>query len=293
VHHLLLGGVQHPLADVYAGRSDADAAPLFRELWLDHHDEVLAVISSRHTQTNEIGRTAAIVPALRWAAERLGEPLALVDVGASAGLNLLCDRVRIDYGAHGETGPADAPVTVGCRILGGRPPIRGTAPVIAARAGLDREPVDLDDDDATRWLLACVWPDTGRLERTAAALELARGLRPVVHEGDAATDLAPLLAALPDGVLPCVTTTWVLAYLGPAQRTAVVEQLARAGRERPVVWISAESSGVVEVFAPGPPPEHDTVTPTLLGAVIFDREGAHPTELGWIHPHGAWLDWRA
>ena len=96
VHDLLLSGVEHPLAEVYSGSSSADPVPLFRDFCLTHRDAVQALLVSRHTQTNECGRSAAIVPALRWVSEQLGEPLALVDVGASAGLNLLCDRYRLD-----------------------------------------------------------------------------------------------------------------------------------------------------------------------------------------------------
>src|SRR5207245_11305897 len=90
VHYLLLEGLDHPLADVYAGRTAADPAPLFRQLCLDHRHAAAELLAHRHVQTNEVGRSALIAPALAVVAARLGEPLALVDVGASAGLNLRC-----------------------------------------------------------------------------------------------------------------------------------------------------------------------------------------------------------
>jgi hypothetical protein len=292
VHYLLLGGLDHPLADVYAGRSSADPSPLFREVCLTHCDEVLALLASRRTQTNECGRSAVIVPALAWVAAHGGEPLALLDVGASAGLNLLCDRYRIDYGPAGVTGPPDSPVRIDCRVLNGRPPLAARRSALAACIGLDRAPVDLHDPDAARWLLACVWPDTGRLERTASAIALAREAEPEVVAGDAVADVVSLLGRLPTHATPCVSTTWILAYLTHEQRDAFVEQLAQFAARRPLTWISAEAPGVVECIEPGEPPGHDPTTPSLLGAVRFDEDGVTPTMLGWVHPHGRWIDWR-
>ena len=73
-HYLLLGGLDHPLADVYAGRSDADPGPLFRDLCLAHRAEVLALMETRRTQTNEVGRSAVIGPALTWVASACRSP---------------------------------------------------------------------------------------------------------------------------------------------------------------------------------------------------------------------------
>ncbi len=293
VHYLILGGVDHPLAEVYAGTSRADPAPRFRDFCLTHRDAVLELLATRHTQTNECGRSAAIVPSLTWVARQRREPLALVDVGASAGLNLLCDRYRIDYASAGATGPADSSVRIECRVLGGSPPIAARAPELTARLGLDREPIDLDDPDATRWLLACVWPDTGRLDRTTAAIDLARDRKPVVVEGDAVDDLAGVLERLPDDALPCITTTWTFAYLSSEQRDAFVEELTRLGAHRPLAWITAEGPGLVDRFERGEPPHHDLTTPSVLGVEVFDGRRSAPTMLAWVHPHGHWIDWRA
>jgi hypothetical protein len=293
VHSLLLAGLAHPLADVYGGSSSADPVPLFRDFCLTHREAVSVLLASRHTQTNECGRSAVIVPALSWVSERHGRALALVDVGASAGLNLLCDRYLLDYGPAGTTGPSDSPVRIDCRVVGGEPPIAARAPRFVERVGLDREPIDLDDADSARWLLACVWPDTGRMERTAAAIALARMVTPEVVRGDAVRDVTALLDGLPDDTVACVTTTWAFAYLGSEQRDAFIEQLALAGATRPIAWISAEAPGVVDFFSAGEPPGHDLMLPSVLGVVVFDGGAGKPTMLGWVHPHGRWIDWVA
>jgi hypothetical protein len=204
VHHLLLGGLDHPLAAVYAGTSPADPGPLFVDLCLAHRGQVLSLLATRHTNTNEVGRSAVIGPALTAVAGRLGAPLGLVDVGCSAGLNLRCDHYRLDYGSAGVTGPPDATVRIECAVTGGEPPIAPRLPPIGARVGIDRQPVDLTDDDAYRWLLACVWPDTGRLPRTRRALDALRNSPPHVVAGDAVDTVSDVVLGLEGDVVPVV-----------------------------------------------------------------------------------------
>ncbi len=206
VHYLLLSGLQHPLADVYAGRSDGDPGPLFMDVCLGHREAIVKLLATRHTNTNEVGRSALLGPALTEVASRLGQPIGLVDVGCSAGLNLLCDRYLIDYGPAGVTGPAEAGVRLSCQVVRGSPPIAGRLPPILARVGLDRDPVDLRDDDSVRWQLACVWPETARLARTRMALEQARDARLHIVRGDAVDALPDLLGALPSECVPVVVT---------------------------------------------------------------------------------------
>jgi len=294
VHDVLLAGVEHPLADVYAGRSAADPAPLFLELCRSHRDDVAARLATRHIQTNECGRSAVIGPGLTWLAARLGEPLALVDVGASAGLNLLCDRYRLDYPRHGSTGPASSPVRIRCEVIGGDPPIAPHLPALAARVGIDRSPVRLDDPEDARWLLACVWPDTGRLERTAAAIRLAQEDPPTVVAGDANDTLPGVLATLPAGAVPVVVTTWAFAYLQAEDRARFAATLLRESAHRPLAWLSAEGRGTVELLdnADAPPmPASEAPVPDLLGAVVFEGGRHHADVLGFVHPHGSWLTW--
>jgi len=293
VHHLLLGGLDHPLATVYAGESDADPGPLFVDLCLQQRDALLPLLATRHVNTNEVGRSAVLGPALTAVAARLGEPLAHVDVGCSAGLNLLCDRYLLDYGPAGTTGPSDAPVRIECRVARGRPPIAPLLPPVVARVGLDRAPVDVTDDDDARWQLACVWPDTGRLGRTRLALEEARRAPPTLVRGDAVEGVGPAIASLPDDAVAVVTTTLVVAYFSPTQRAGFRDALAAASHPRPVAWISAEGQGVVDVVPSAAAPSDDQgVEASVLGLAVF-RDGAVDARvLGYVHPHGSWIDWR-
>ena len=293
VHHLLLGGLDHPLAAVYAGESEADPGPLFVDLCLENREVIVELLATRQVNTNEVGRSAAIGPALTVVASRLSAPLGLVDVGCSAGLNLLCDRYRLDYGTAGATGPARAPVHIDCEIVGGSPPIEPTLPTISARIGLDRAPVDLRDPDQSRWQLACSWPDTGRLERTKLALDEARKESLTVIRGDAVEAVGGLVESLPRDATATVTSTWVVGYFSLEQRAAFRDALAAASASRPVAWISAETHGVIDLIpSEGIPSDSGGMEWSVLGLVIFRNGEPEPELLGCVHPHGSHLDWR-
>src|SRR3954464_11444140 len=138
VHYLVLGAPDHALAAVYAGESDADPGPLFVDLCLNQRDAILELLANEQVNTNEVGRSAIIGPALTAAASRLAAPLGHVDVGCSAGLNLLCDRYPLDYGPACVNRPGGPAVSIQCDVVSGSPPIAPVLPTIAARVGLDR-----------------------------------------------------------------------------------------------------------------------------------------------------------
>ena len=300
VHYVLLAEPDHPLARIYASADlhavdAADAASLFVEVCRSRRAEIEVLLRTRHTNTNEVGRSAVLGPALTEVASRVGAPLALVDVGCSAGLNLLCDRYRLDYGREGSTGPADAPVDVTCELLGdGRPPIPPSLPPIVARVGIDVDPVDVGDDDQVRWQLACVWPDTGRLARTRAAIAEAARAEVRIVDGDAVATIASVVGDLPGDAVAVVITTWAFAYFAREHRQAFIDELRALGRSRPVAWVSGEGAGVVSYFeGVVPPVDAMGTTASLLGLVVFDGTEEHATLLGFVHPHGRSLEWRA
>jgi len=292
-HYLLLEGAGHDLADVYAGRSTAAAAPLFRDLCLGHRDELVEVLNARTVQTNEVGRSALFGPALTWAAG--GEPVHLVDVGCSAGLNLLCDRFRLDYGTFGVSGPEDSPVRVDCTVTAGRPPIAPTLPVIAGRVGIDLDPPDLTDADDVRWLLACVWPGTGRFDRAAGAFGIGRADPPPVVRGDALDVLPEVLDGMGDGLL-VVVNSWSYSYFPVERRQEYVDILTEAGRHRRVVWLVMDIPGLVDLVDPVDrvAPRTGSPEPDALTGVVFEGAETPRAELlAFVQSHGRSMSWRS
>lgn len=294
VHELVLLGAAPDLAEVYGNRSTADPFATFRAAALEHRDVLLPRMASQFTNTNEVGRSALIAPALAHLAAGWGDRWALVEAGASAGINLRYDRFHLDYGPSGTLGDPGSPVRVACTDRTGTLPVPAAMPRPAERVGLDRNPIDLGDDAARRWLLACTWPDTGRLERTAAAHQVVADDPPRMVAGDIVEDLPTLLAATAPDLPVVVLTTWVVGYLTPDHRTVLAERLAAASTSRPVVWLSGEGPGSVTPLGEVDlGPADDGTAPSVLGAVTYEGGRQVGTEvLAVCHPHGRWIDWR-
>jgi hypothetical protein len=251
----------------------ADIAGL-RDLVRQRPAELSAVMLARRTQTNEPARCATLLPALA----QLPPPLALIEVGASAGLTLLVDRYSYDYAGHRIAGQDPRAPTLRCEPRG-PVPLPARLPAIAWRAGLDLNPLDVRRDDDVRWLSCLVWPGEGdREQRLATAVAAARRDPPVVHRGDLIDDLPALAARAPAGTTLVVYHSSVLAYVTPERRVA----FAGLVRGLADVWLSQEGpavlSGVPVAAYPGDP-------------YLLVRDGRTPLALA--DGHGTWLRWLA
>ena len=202
---------------------------------------------SRTTQTNEPARCSVLLPVLA----RLRQPLALLEVGASAGLCLLPDRYGYDYGTQRiEPANARAPVFP-CKVTG-QVLLPETVPHIVWRRGLDLNPIDLRPEDGAAWLENSVWPgQQERTQRLRAAITIARRELPTVVKGDLLTDLEPLAATAPQAATLVVFHTAVLAYV--ATRIARDRFAEAVGRTK-AIWISNEAPSVFPSFAERAPP---------------------------------------
>jgi hypothetical protein len=243
-----------------------------RDLVSHNRAELSAVMLARRTQTNEPARCATLLPALA----QLPPPLALIEVGASAGLTLLFDRYSYDYAGHRIAGQDPQAPVLRCTPRGPAP-LPAQLPAITWRAGLDLNPLDVTSDDDVRWLSCLVWPGEGdRGQRLAAAVAAARRDPPVVHRGDLLTDLPALAAQAPAEATLVVYHSAVLAYVAPQGR----RQFADTVRGLGAVWLSSEGPGVVP----------DLPLPDCQGApFVLARDGRTP--LAITDPHGTWLQW--
>jgi hypothetical protein len=297
VHDLTLREPGLDLASIYRGGS-ADPWPPFRRILLDRRDELATSVRERSIQTNEVGRSAMLVPVFTWAHQSVGadRPLALVELGPSAGLNLLFDRYHVEYSDGRQAGDPSSGVRLTCELLGtGHPPLPTHPLPIAQRTGIDRAPIDPRDPTATRWLEACVWPDVpDRLARLRAALSMARTEPLPIWRGDVLDLLGAVLDSLPDDTVPVVFSTWVLAYLDAAGRQAVHDLVDQRGAARDVALLTAEYPQVTPWVTPSRPAGVDDDTDATFVAASVWRDGVeHSASIAWTHAHGAWLDWMA
>lgn len=304
VHHLLLAGVQHPLAAYYPSVAGVGARPIddelfpaFADLVAGRRAEVERLVRERTTQTNEAGRTILTYPALALVGRESGAPLALLEVGASAGLNLHPDRFRYRIGDR-QVGAREAEVEVACEVEGDlRPPTGEGRLAVAWRRGLDLNPLDVRDPATREWLRALVWPEhADRLAILDGALSIARRDPAPVERGDLLHDLPRVAQRAPRDSALTVLSTWVLAYVAAERRPELVATLARiaADRDRPVWLVACEAQAVLAGLEVGlaQPPADGTGGPSLLSLHRFDPAGGSVHALlARCQPHGRWIRW--
>jgi hypothetical protein len=258
--------------------------PAFRSRVVENWAQISAEMRVRRTQTNEPARCATLLPLLA----SLPQPLALLEVGASAGLCLLPDRYRYDYRSGAPIlGAADSPVLLRCLVTspsGTQAEAPSELPEVVWRMGVDIAPIDVRDASATRWLEALLWPGEGdRLERLQAALEVARSDPPPLVQRDLATGIGDLVAAAPGGATVVVFHTAVFAYLAADARAAFAAEVGSL----PVVWLSQEGPSVFSDIAAQIGADELAHNE---GRFALSHDGA---PVAWTDPHGAFLRWRS
>ena len=138
-------------------------------------------------QTNEVGRSSVLLGGYAHIAARFGLPLALYEIGASAGVNLFADHYHYELGNGLTYGNAAAPVRLSSAWSGALPPLDN--PIrIARRSGMDLAPLDARDPVQRTRMLAYIWADQPeRRTRATAALETVAASDLHIETGDAAT----------------------------------------------------------------------------------------------------------
>jgi hypothetical protein len=245
---------------------DPDA---FRDFTVASWAAIEPEIRARATQTNEAGRCAVLMPVLAT----LPQPLALLEVGASAGLCLYPDRYGYRYG--------DLPVGSGepileCALTGVAPP--DEPPEVVWRAGLDLNPLDVTDPADSAWLDSLIWPEHAhRRARLRAAAAVAAADPPLLVRGDLVDDLPALAAQAPAAATLVVFHTSVLYQVPPDRRAAFVDVV----RDLPGHWIANESQRVLgHEGLPDPPWD------SAVHLLTLDQK-----PLAWCRPHGQAMSW--
>jgi len=278
VHFLLLEPVRHDLSSFYASLSAAprppgDAHRAFRDFVLSNAGRLIPLLETRITQTNEVGRCSFLFPAFAFVQQQVGgRPLALIDVGCSAGLHLRWDRYRYDYGVQ-QVGDPDAAVTITCEIVGARvPPLPRVFPECTFRSGIDLSPIDLRDSIERRWFDALIWPEhANRRQLAAAAIDGLLSDPPRIVKGDAIEMLEPELQRIPSDAAPVVYNSAALCQGGPRDEAAIAKVLTDFSLRRPLHWLHCENEEV------------------RLRAI--DRGHLTDIKLANKDGHGRWLEW--
>lgn len=285
VHYLLLDGATSTLMHYYASLIDEPhppngAYPHFREFCLTHEHEIRDLMATRLVQTNVVERCSYLLPAFSLIADETpGTALSLIDVGASAGLNLLWDQYQYVYGGRSHAGLATSPVRIWAEVRGDHePPIPQDFPTVAFRAGIDLHPVDLTDPEAALWLRALIWPEhEDRATQLNAAMSLARVDPPEVIKGDATEILAEVVEQAPTESTLCIFHNSALIYFPKADRRRFREVIGELSVTRDIYWLSAEGRWGYDYIV--------LELAKVRGGTMTGRE------LAKVDHHGRWLEW--
>jgi hypothetical protein len=284
VHRLVLERQAPALALTYpsvGGTGDREGAWIaLREVFAAHRDELRRSLD-RAPQTNEVGRSAALIGGLLHLAADDDRPLRLVEIGASAGLNLRADLFRVELADGRSVGPATSPVVLRDPWRGSVPPLHPRLEVVE-RLGCDVAPLDPTTTEGRLRLTSYVWPDQPeRLDRLRGALQLAAEV-PATVEAVGAADFLDRLA-LQDGTTTAVWHSVMWQYLDPADRARAEERLAELGA------LASDRAGfarlLLEPRRRTPGGEHEFLV------VLQSWPGGDERLLGSAVPHGLPTTW--
>jgi hypothetical protein len=289
VHRLVLEGRAPDLAAFYpsaGGSFSATAAPKAAEALLSalaEDRDAIAYGLTRPVQTNEVGRSRALMLGFLEVAEHTGLPLRMLEIGASAGLNLRWDRYRYEGGAGASAfGPVNSPVRFEPAYRDD-PPALGRLAVVVERRGCDGSPLDPASAADQLTLKSFVWPEQlDRLARLDGALEVARTVAAPVDRATAVEWLDDRLAegAAAHGTATVVFHSILWQYLNGSTRNRLVATLFRAGRsatvEAPLAWVRMEPAG-------------GDISARKTEIRVTRWPGGHDTVLAHAGYHGQWV----
>jgi hypothetical protein len=318
LHYSVLRDQSHDFAswfktvDGTKAAGDPELKNLLSSFITERFEELKELVSKGATQTNEVGRSALVLPALAALGAEQSKSVAIVEIGTSAGLNLRPDAYAIAYknpdGTTTTVGPQDATVRIATDAAQSAQalPFEAIGTLrLGARIGVDLNPLDPTDEFQARWLCALIWPDdTTRFLRLRAALDYATENPIAIVQGDAVETIRAHISSVPAEEYPVVVTTWVLTYLTEPQRHAFREELDRAAQTRDFAWIAMEHPA----YANGLPwpdavtsawgsqsldPVLQTIVKSGTPLVVHRyQNGVRTSEwIASVHAHGHWINW--
>ena len=252
VNYLVFSHLEHPFALSYPYLCKQRPYPLseayshFKDFCQVHHEELQALLPDAILQTNEVARCSNLLPAFNVVSSLENRrPLAFIELGASAGLNLLWPHYEYHY-RNEQTcfSLGSSPVKLDCKLRGSHSPqFFSEIPPIASCSGIELKPLDYNTDEGRRWLKAAIWPEElDRYQHLDAAITLARKIPPMLFTGDASELLPELLTSIPTDQTVCLWHSYALNQ-GPASvRECIEQQIIAASDSRSIYRISLESN---------------------------------------------------
>lgn len=287
VHFLLLKQPAHHLAEFYPDlvtqpRPLHESYPPFRAFCLEHKEELVHLVTTRPVQINEVRRCSALALAFCLLGQRLqGQPLALVEIGTSAGLHLLWDAYTYDYGEGHCIGSHSSSVHIASTFEGSFPiPAMQPFPPVASRVGLDLNPLDVHNEDDVLWLRALLWPEHRDSQRLLqSAIQVARQHTLTLVRGDASLTLPQVIEAIPQEHALCIYHSYTLNQIPRQIRKNILDQIFQHAQRRDLYRIEQEGYSFQQ-------------SPSLL-LHTYQNGQMRSEHLASCESRGRWIKWQA
>lgn len=282
VNFLLYRNPSHSLINFYPNHSgnkfsQNGAFECFKLFCLNHSEQITQIMIRKLVQTNEVKRCALLMPAVLEVAKANSSALALVDVGASTGLNLLMDQYFYQYTDGPTVGDGKSKLKIECALKSGSLDLT-FIPQIKERIGIDLNPIDLNDENEELWVLSLVWPDQlDRVERLKSAIQILKDKPVKFIKGDAVYKLKSVASELSPNLSLCIMHSFTLNQFTVEAREAFENTLCEFSVHRDVWRISLEWIG--------------TELPHLNLDHYSSGQLLKRKSLAVCHQHGEWIRW--
>lgn len=242
VHYLLFKGKSHPLQAYYPSLTNSakeitdETFSCFKDFCQLYKNEIIPLLKDKLVQTNEVRRCAYLYPTFSLIYEKTKQPLALIEIGTSAGLQLLWDEYSYTYGMDKTYGNKNSSVRITSEIKGSNlPKLPSESPPVASKVGLDLHVVNLRDAEDYLWLKALMWPEHAeRLTLFEAATKCYQESPVELIEGDGIALLKAVIKTIPRDTTLCVFHTHVANQIPEELKYKLLDKIKEIGSKRDV-----------------------------------------------------------
>ena len=241
VQYLLFQDKNYVLSQQYpsiSGNKENRVSPyLFKQFCIENRDAIIDILHARRVQTNSVNRSAILITLLAHVWKKHHKSLSLLDIGCSAGLNLLFDKFEYKLNDYRF---GNSSVKIESKFEG-KIELPDTLPEISGRVGVDLNPLYYANDDDMLWLKALIWADQlERFERADAAINFTKKTGLDIHKGNSVTDFETFVSSIPKEDLPIIISTNTMYQFTPEDRETFLNKLHQYGKERDFVFLQVE-----------------------------------------------------
>ncbi|WP_101842005.1 DUF2332 domain-containing protein [Halobacillus sp. Marseille-P3879] len=281
VHYLLLQGTDHELKEYYpslrnGSRREKDPFPLFKDFCSEYRDKIMSILQTRRVQTNEVRRCAYLYPVFCYIYQQTNKPLSLIEIGTSAGLQLLWDQYAYSYGTDSLYGSKHSFVHLTSHVRHGElsHDLLSTHPPVNDRLGIDLHLSDLTCEEDYLWLKALIWPEHKERRRNFEnAVKQLKLNPPPLIEGDGASLLLKAAEGTPADTTICLFHTHVANQMPTSVRSEFIQNVHKIGSYRDIFHVYNNIE------------DRKLHVDSIINGKVTKRT------VGETDGHGSWFDW--